>query len=195
MTRPVAEVIEDLTDLDSFGVGATDAAKRTGFPTPHAMERWLHRQKEYPLWLRMKARDPEGMHDPANRRLHMTENSTDAIAALISRAQKSSRKRTRTKADKVSDLVADLRHLLDVEEHEDKAREVARKDVERLERELREAKAILKGGSATPATTEGPSAADIREWARAEGVDCPAMGRIPESVRAAYLEADEQQAS
>ena len=100
MTRLAAEVLEDLTDLDSFGVGATDAAKRTGFPSAHAMERWLHRHDNYPLWIRMKARDPEGIHDKANRRAAMTESSTDNIAALISKAQKSSRKRTRTKADK-----------------------------------------------------------------------------------------------
>ncbi len=192
MTKPVADVMEDLEFLDQTGVGARDAAERAGFPSAEALERWLHRHNEYPLWLRMKARDPEGWHHQ-QRRLRMTETpSTDTIAVLISKAQKSSRKRTRAKADKISDLVADLRTLLDFEEHDDKAREVARKDVERLERELREAKARMKGGTVEDS---GPSAADIRAWAKSEGVECPAKGRVPESVREAYEAASEQQAS
>lgn len=190
--RNVEETIEDLTDLDSFAVGATEAAQRAGFPSAEAMERWLTNHKQYPLWLRFKGRDPEGAHEHQRaRRLRMTENSNDTIAAVISKAQKSSRKRTRTKADKVSDLIAELRTTLATEEQEDTTREAARKEVDRLERELRDAKARMKGG----ATDDGPTPVEIRQWARAEGVDCPAKGRVPETVREAYLAASEQRAS
>lgn len=184
-----ASLLEDLEWLDSTGVGGLDAAKRTDFPSAEALEGWLHRKGQYPLWLRLKARDPHGIHNA--RRLHMNENTTDTIAALISHAQASTRKRTRTKGDRLSDLIADLRSTLDIEAHEDKARETARKDVERLERELREAKAVLKGG-ATVTPIGGPTAAEIRTWAHSEGVECPERGRVPEAVREAYATAQER---
>lgn len=36
------------------------------------------------------------------------------------------------------------------------------------------------------AATGGPSAKDVREWARAAGHDVPERGRIPADVRSAY---------
>lgn len=41
-------------------------------------------------------------------------------------------------------------------------------------------------GRAKRKSTSGPSASEIREWASAQGLDVPARGRIPASVREAY---------
>lgn len=198
---PVAETLEDLAFLDETGVGANDAAKRIGFASAHAMERWLDRQDEYDLWLRFKHRDPEGAHpsgrDRKKRRLMSIQTQQpDAIAALITEAQQSTRARTRKRADKISDLVADLRGILAAERDEDQRRETARKEIEKLERQLAEAKQKLRGGVSSSITVgSGISAADLRAWAERNGVECPAKGRVPATVREAYEEAAEEAAS
>ncbi|WOP17254.1 Lsr2 family protein [Raineyella sp. LH-20] len=45
------------------------------------------------------------------------------------------------------------------------------------------------GSAAAPKESEGPSATDIREWAKEQGIDVSARGRVPANVRAAYEEA------
>ena len=42
------------------------------------------------------------------------------------------------------------------------------------------------GGRRSAAANGGPSAKEIREWARANGHDVPERGRIPADVRSAY---------
>lgn len=42
------------------------------------------------------------------------------------------------------------------------------------------------GGSSSSAADSGPSAKEIREWARANGHDVPERGRIPAEVREAF---------
>jgi hypothetical protein len=44
--------------------------------------------------------------------------------------------------------------------------------------------------SSTKGTTSGPSAKEIREWARSNGLDVPERGRIPEGVREAFESAN-----
>ncbi len=44
-------------------------------------------------------------------------------------------------------------------------------------------------GSSRPAATDGPSAADIRSWARENGWDVPERGRVSAEVREAYAAA------
>lgn len=64
----------------------------------------------------------------------------------------------------------------------------AERRVEQLRRELAEAteKArLLKGGKA-PSVAARDSNAAVRAWAAEHGVTCPAVGRIPTAVRAAY---------
>ncbi|MGZ4495086.1 MAG: histone-like nucleoid-structuring protein Lsr2 [Nocardioides sp.] len=46
-----------------------------------------------------------------------------------------------------------------------------------------------KGGAANGSRSEGPSASEIREWARANGWDVPARGRVSAEVREAYAAA------
>lgn len=188
--RDPADVIEDLEFLDSTGVGANDAAKRTDFPNAHAMEKWLERHDRRDLWLRFKHRDPEGAHPSGSDRSKVASvTSIDPIAAVLDAAAKSKSARTRNRAEKVRGLVEALRSDVAMEREDDKRRELARREVERLERELAEARARLKGGSARSASINvGPSipAADLPAWAKRNGIECPPMGRVPAAVREAY---------
>lgn len=193
------DALEDLEFLDSTGVGATDAAERVGFANAEAMEKWLRRKGHPALWSRFMHRDHPGTHDSDSRkrrRLMEAPERIETIAALIATAQQSTRARTRNRADKVSDLIADLRTTLAAEREEDDRRESARKEVQRLEKALAEAKATLRGGSPTTLDVDSSvSAADLREWAKANGVECGPIGRVPASVREQYEAAQEQAAS
>jgi hypothetical protein len=70
---------------------------------------------------------------------------------------------------------------------------------ERHANELRETLALYVGhgrrtggrkrGGQRAAGKEGPSASDIREWARENGWDVPARGRVSADVREAYAAA------
>lgn len=122
------------------------------------------------------------------------------LAGLLERASRSSKKRTRDRGARLQQLVEQLRVNVDAEEKERReAERVAREKaaaaekVARLERELSEARAALRGGdkatTAAAASTEGPSAAEVRAWAKGAGVDCPATGRVPGTVRDQYLAA------
>lgn len=198
--RQVSDVIEDLEFLDSTGVGGREAAERTGFPTSEALEKWLERHDRYDLWLSLKKRDPEGEHHMTRtkrerRRLMSVPTSTDTIANLIDNGKQSTRPRTRRRAERLADLVHDLRVVLNAEAQEDEQRTQARAEVERLTRELAEAKARLRGGSPTTLDVDqSVTAADLRQWARENDVQCPAKGRVPHEVKAAYDAAQEQTA-
>lgn len=89
--------------------------------------------------------------------------------------------RVRRAAEKACDAVDRLRDLL--AQWEDRA--AARAEVERLETELAAAKARLTGRPAAPQGGR-PDSREVRAWAEAAGVPCPARGRIPAAVRAAY---------
>jgi len=54
----------------------------------------------------------------------------------------------------------------------------------------RPARPARGGGKARAgATGDGPSAADVREWARAQGMPVSARGRVPAELHAAYAAA------
>lgn len=114
--------------------------------------------------------------------------------SIIDRGKQHPSKRIQAAANKVLDDLDRLRTLLreDEEKHAERrkaeaAKAAARAEVERLEAQLAEAKAKLRGGKA-PATTpaSGPSAAEVRAWAAEQGMNCPAVGRVPANVREAY---------
>lgn len=172
--RPVADVIEDLEFLDSTGVGATEAARRTDFPSAHAMEKWLERHGRVDLWLSLKRRDPADTHlsgsERKQARLMPVPNSIDTIAAVLAEADKSTRARTRNRADKVRALVEELRSTLAAEREADRQREAARKEVERLERQLADAKARLRGGSTTPVVVGDFTCECGRTFSRSQGL-------------------------
>ncbi len=50
---------------------------------------------------------------------------------------------------------------------------------------------VVKRAGAAPADkeSEGPTATEIREWAKEQGMEVSARGRVPANVRAAYEEA------
>lgn len=187
--RDEDDTLEDLSWLDQSGVGATEAAARSGFASAEAMEKWLHRHGHYPLWLRLKSRDPAGTHNPSDRKARRglavtAQLETDTIDTLLNEAAKSCRAATRRKAERARDLIGDLRDTLGRERADDEARKKAREEVEKLQRQLAEAKAVLRDGATVS------DAAAIRAWAAENGVECPARGRISASVREAYEAAE-----
>ena len=122
----------------------------------------------------------------------------DRIRVLIDEGKAHSTKKIQAAAERAETAVRRLRELVDA----DRAREAERKrraeerakaeaEVRALEAQLAEARAKLR--PASPATAgDGPSAAEVRAWARANNVDCPATGRVPRAVREAYDNAQEE---
>lgn len=131
----------------------------------------------------------------------------DEIRVLLNTAKASDSKRIQNLANRIFDDVARLRDALTEQQHKaaskaaaKAAKDKTRAEIQRLEAQLREARAKLRGGTASPASTSrrmapssgssggvaGPSAKEIRTWAADAGVECSASGRIPADVRAAY---------
>lgn len=103
-------------------------------------------------------------------------------------------KRVQAAARKVKDAMDHLDAALrdDEQRNAEKRRiaaekQAAKAEVERLTAALAEAKAKLRkprphGQSSNTATVEGASPAELRAWAKANGVDCPAVGRVPQHI-------------
>lgn len=116
------------------------------------------------------------------------------VDGLLGVGEKSEKARTRRLATKIREQVAELRGLVNTEAAEREAAEKAaaekerlRAEVEQLEAQLAEKKAQLSGKKKLAASRDrNGDAKQIREWAAAHSVDCPAFGRIPGDVREAY---------
>jgi hypothetical protein len=118
------------------------------------------------------------------------------VETLLSAASKSSKARTRRLGVRIHELVAELRGLVNTETAEREAAEKAaaeqaklRAEVEQLEQQLSAKKALLdKPSSRTPkqAAADGTPPKEIRAWAAANGIECPAVGRLPGAVVEAY---------
>jgi hypothetical protein len=104
----------------------------------------------------------------------------EPIANLINRAIASGDAKLVKLCDKIQDLVDQLEE--DVKEYERGAS--LRAEADRLEQRLAEIRQEL-GGKATGAVQDTKA---IRAWAEKRGIECPARGRIPASVLAAYRE-------
>lgn len=106
---------------------------------------------------------------------------------LIAEGKTSAIGRVRKAAERAENALQALADILD----ETRATEAARREIERLEQELRDAKAKLRGGTPAAKTDDGPNRDPkvVRAWAAEHGVDCPATGRVPRVVVDAYLEA------
>jgi len=121
-------------------------------------------------------------------------NAGHAYQQLLEEAAKSSKVRTRNLGVKIAGLVADLAQLVAEEAvslreaaEAERRKAEARAEVERLERELAEAKAKLTGKPPTQGgQIDTPSPAEIRAWAQQNGVECTRTGIVPKAVRAAY---------
>jgi hypothetical protein len=131
----------------------------------------------------------------------------DEIRVLLNTAKGHPSKRIQSAANKVIDDIDKLKHLIaeDQEKHAarreaEAERAAAKAEIERLEKQLRDAKAKLrptKTDSATRTTpaSDGPTAADIRAWARENNIDVPARGVLPQTVKDAYAAAQASDAA
>jgi hypothetical protein len=147
---------------------------------------------------------PAGSADVPARtaRPAVTSEQGADIRSWIARGLKSETARVRRLAQKAADAVDALDSALTEDEATrraaaaqaaEKAR--ARQEVERLERELAAAKALLRGdrpaagGAVTPpaAAVAGVESKAVRAWAAQAGVECPKAGRVPRAVVEAYL--------
>jgi chromosome segregation ATPase len=138
-----------------------------------------------------KGRDPVGIHSQEQRRERSLTAKADPMIAVLDAADESSRTATRRKAERVRTLLSDLRSTIAAEKAEDEQKAAARTEIERLERELAKAKARLRGRT-TLTVASSVSAADLRKWAHAQGIDCPPLGRVPNAVRDAYEALDKE---
>lgn len=187
MSRDADKTIEDLEFLDESRAGAFEAAERTRFASAEAMEKWLERHDAYDLWLSLKRRDAPGSHHKAARSMSAVPTpKSDPIIATLDAADQSSRAATRRKAERVRSLLGELRAAMSAEIEEAERKSAAKAEIERLEKELAEARATFRGGSVTVAVAGSVSAAELRAWARTKGVACPTTGRIPTAVREQY---------
>lgn len=85
---------------------------------------------------------------------------------------------------------------------QERARAEAAAEIEKLERQLAEArqklasatgrKATVRKAVSVPAIPGAPTAAEIRLWAAEQGINVPSVGRVPNTVRTAYAEAHPQ---
>jgi hypothetical protein len=195
--KPAADIIEDLEFLDDANVGAVEAARRTDFPTPHALEKWLERQGRSDLWLSLKRRDPEGTHlsgsDRAKAREQATVTTINPTDVLLAEAAKHGKASIRRKGERIAEMLTELSETLRAEREDAERRSAALKEVNRLERQLAEARAKLKGRTILDVDSS-VSAAELRAWASRNGYECPARGRVPSAVREAYEAAQESEA-
>lgn len=131
-----------------------------------------------------------------------TVHATPVLRDVIAEGKGHSAVRVQRAAVKAEVALQQLVNLLDATREQEaakraaeKAKAEARAEVERLERQLAEAKAKLRGPARAAAVAvvtpnqAGASAKDIRSWAASAGVDCPAVGKVPQRVVDAYLAA------
>jgi Lsr2 protein len=140
---------------------------------------------------------PRSIPDAPSQQAPGPLTKPDEIRILLNTAKAHPSKRIQKAADKVFDDLDRLRALITEDEEKHAVRRAAeaekaaaRVEVERLEQQLRDAKAKLRGTTTTASKSEGddegPSAAAIRAWALGAKLECPSRGRIPADVRQAY---------
>jgi len=121
----------------------------------------------------------------------------DEIRVLLNTGKNHTSKRIQKAADRVFDAIGHLRDLLAEDQEKNAARRAeeaqkaaARAEIQRLEKALADAKAKLRGGSKPVATTldvdNSVSAAQLRAWAKTNGIDVPDRGPIPTDIREQY---------
>lgn len=141
----------------------------------------------------------------------------DEIRVLLNTAKAHPSKRIQSAANKVFDSLDKLTAMLREDQEKNAARRkaeaekaAAKAEVARLEQQLRDARAKLRGGRATtkpakPAGTGRPkgtaptglvttadleafgvTSKDVRAWAHENDVECPSVGRLPSRVLDAW---------
>lgn len=129
-------------------------------------------------------------------------NVGTSTAELLHLAAESHKAGTRTLGKRISGLLADLTQRIHDETAERQAREAAAAEKARNAKRIAELKAELARLQGKPAPTrpaataasstqssDEPTAAQIRVWASENGIECPAVGRVPGAVREAYDDA------
>lgn len=215
-------------DRDTIG----DIARHHGYPDPDklnwAVDILTKKQEEAE-----KASIPTSAHvpQPAARPATTSPSSVtspdarpvqgpDEIRVLLNTAKAHPSKRIQAAADRVFDNLDKLRTLIrdDQEKHAERRKAeaekaAARAEVERLERQLAEAKAKLRGKTASPQSPGGRTASEsgqlasvrggglvttadldalgttskeVRTWAHDNDVECPDTGRLPSRVLDAW---------
>lgn len=127
---------------------------------------------------------------------------------VIAEGKAHSAVRVQRAAVKAEVALATLVDLLNATREEEAAKRkaeaekaAARAEVERLEQQLADAKAKLRGPARVAAVAvvapnqAGASAKEIRAWAEDAGVDCPTVGKVPARVVDAYLAAHQEGAA
>ncbi|WFF07233.1 Lsr2 family protein [Micromonospora sp. WMMD1076] len=120
----------------------------------------------------------------------------DTLAQLLHAAAASPSRRVQALGEKLRALAGEVRDAL---ERERQAAEAQRR-VDELAAQLEEAREALRTATGRPARPATPTAVaqgpatevtpkTVREWARKNGVEVPALGRIPRTVMDAYLAA------
>lgn len=133
---------------------------------------------------------------------------TPVLRDVIAEGKAHSSVKVQRAAVKAEVALATLVGLLDATRAEEaakraaeKAKAEARAEVERLEQQLADAKAKLRGPARVAAVAvvapnqAGASAKEIRAWAEDAGVDCPTVGKVPARVVDAYLAAHQEGAA
>ncbi len=132
-------------------------------------------------------------HRPAVAAAPSVAASTPSYSHVLDAAKVSTKARTRNLGEKITTLLQQLETALkDETQQQKRAAAKARQDAEKKTRiaQLEAELAALKGkagakAKAATVTDEAP-AAEVRAWARDAGVQCPANGRVPGTVREAY---------
>ena len=106
------------------------------------------------------------------------------LERITAQAEGSTRHRIRIKAAQVRTMIDQLDKALQRE----REREASLAELAALRAELAQAETALRAAEPEqPARTRGYNAAEVRAWAKANGIDCPARGSIlPAGVLAEY---------
>jgi len=138
------------------------------------------------------AKSPTPTPTPTSTRISQSYES------LLTRAEETGVPRLTRLVNRIRELAGELRNGLAIIDAERETRE----RIARLEQELAEARAVLRGKKLPPVASpgktrtrtprptapigNGPPARVYREWAQANGIACPAFGRIPTDVVKMY---------
>ncbi len=193
MTPEACRRIEDLYWLVETDAHLVDACTRLQI-TDSALEKFCDRYGIYPLYQRLKHRAhhcneqcPNVLPPIPPPPTTLESIMTNDITELIERAQEHPLARIKSAARRADEAIEKLRDLIAAED----AKAQALAEVERLERELAEAKARARGQTVKPAVARVDTK-QIRVWAKRKGMDCPTRGRVPQRVIAAYDKAQQR---
>jgi hypothetical protein len=136
---------------------------------------------------------------PATATPPPAEPTRDAIALMLARADDSSSRAAKRTAERIRTLITTLRDQLNAVAEADRLAKAEAAEREKVLAEIaaarkaldeanERAKALgLRKSRGTAATVRGSSDnAAIRQWAAEQGLACPARGRVPADIRAAF---------